>query len=138
MKKIFLTNITLLALIIFTSVSLGQPDKKIVELNVNAIGNLKTAILSENPGLRKSGIYLAGKYVIDEVADELVQQLSIEKDPTLKIMLMRVLYIIDDEKYLNDILKIALNDENIRVKKMATAIYTVMKMNKFDNYTNIE
>ena len=113
----------------------AQDQKNIiVSLNEEAIGNLETAIKSDNDGLRKSGIYLAGKHSVSEVSETLVEQLDVETDPNLRILIIRVLYIIDNDRYIDEIYNLAMNDENLRVRQMASAIYTVMEV---DNSINL-
>ena len=47
----------------------AQESKNVlVSINENSLGNLKNAIKSDNPGLRKSGIYFAGKHSVKEVS----------------------------------------------------------------------
>ena len=118
----------LMVLFLFNVSVFAQETKNvIVSLNDHSISNLKNAIQSDNPGLRKSGIYFAGKYAVDEVSETLLQQLKKEKDPSLKILMVRVLYIFGNYEYMDEIYKLALKDENNRVRKMAAAIYDVMK-----------
>ena len=110
----------------------------IVSINENSIGNLKNAIKSENPGLRKSGIYFAGKHSVKEVSETLLDQLNVEKDPSLRVLIIRVLYIIENNKFLDEIYYLALNDENVRVRKMASAIYEAMQINNSLNIVEKE
>lgn len=109
---------------------LAQQSKNvIVNVNENSLGNLRNAIKSDNPGLRKSGIYFAGKHSIKEVSETLLEQLNFEKDPSIKILIIRVLYIIENDKYLDDFYSLAKNDDNMRVRKMASAIYEAIQVN---------
>lgn len=136
-KSKYLYFSLVMSLVFFISAQniLAQGNKTVlVKVSKDAIGNLKSAIKSENPGLRKSGIYLAGKHSISDVSETLLEQLKVESDPNLRILIIRVLYIIDDEKYVDDIAYIALNDENLRVRKMASAIYAVMQINNSQNF----
>ena len=126
-KRIF---ITLLFLSFGVNALLAQDTKSVVlSLDQNAISNLKNAITSDNPGLRKSGIYLAGKHSVEEVSATLLEQLDKENVTELKILIMRVLYIIDEHDHMDDIYSIALNDENEKVRRMASAIYSAMQIN---------
>ena len=123
----------------FISNNYAQGKKTIVikSLSDNAIGNLVNAIQSDNIALRRSGIYFSGKYGIEEVAESLLQQLKREQEPSLRILIVRVLYIIGNDKYLNDIYNIASYDKNSRVKKMASAIYSLMQIeNSYDVVEN--
>jgi len=107
-----------------------ESSSVILKLSENALGNLKNGIVSENPGLRKSSIELASKYSIDGVAETLLSQLKKEKDPELKILIIRSLYIIGDDKFLSEIYDIVSNDKDAEVRKMGSAIYTVMNVKK--------
>ena len=112
----------------FTGVYSQESNNSKSKFNDNAIQNLKTAIQSENPGLRKSGIYLAGKHSVKEVAETLTEQLKVESDPNTKILIMRVLYIFGEDKYMDDIYEVAKNDSHSKVRKMASALYSVMQV----------
>lgn len=105
----------------------------IVSISDNSLGDLRSAIKSDNYGLRKSGIYLAGKHSVSQVSQTLLEQLKVEEDPDLRILIIRVLYILDDTKYADAISNVASNDENSRVRNMASSIYSVMKINNFQN-----
>ena len=122
-----------LSCIIFSFVSITEIsaqgfDSEIIRLDKNALGNLRTAIKSENSGLRKSGIYFSGKYSVQEVSETLLEQLKKETNPELRILIVRVLFIIDDQKFVDEIYNVSLTDNNPRVKNMASAIHAVMKM----------
>ncbi|MCW8848988.1 MAG: hypothetical protein OQJ81_03340 [Melioribacteraceae bacterium] len=119
----------LLFMIVGNNIFAQKSKNVLVNINENSLGNLKNAITSDNPGLRKSGIYFAGKHSIKEVSETLHEQLNVEKDPSLKVLIIRVLYIIENDKYLDDFYYIARNDKNIRVRKMASAIYEAIQVN---------
>ncbi|MDX1702430.1 MAG: HEAT repeat domain-containing protein [Melioribacteraceae bacterium] len=123
-------------LISFSSVFAQESKTVVLNLDENAYANLKTAIQSENPGLRKSGIYYAGKYSVNEVSETLLAQLKDETDPSLRILILRVLYILEDDKFTDDIYEVALNDEDTKVRKMASAIYSVMQVENSVNLAN--
>lgn len=127
----------LFALLLFfatTQLIMAQDSQNaIVSISDNSLGDLRSAIKSENYGLRKSGIYLAGKHSINQVSETLLDQLKVEEDPNLRILIIRVLYILDDVKYADSISEVASNDKNARVRNMASSIYSVMKINNFQN-----
>lgn len=132
MSRNKLTNFSISVFIIisisFLSTFAQDSRNNVFNVNDIAIQNLEMAIRSDNPGLRKSGIYLAGKYAITEASETLIDQLKVETDPDLKILIMRVLYIIEDDKFMNTIHELALTDYNTRVRKMASAIYSAMQI----------
>lgn len=138
-KKGTLVEVSILILLFSISLPniFGQNSKTVVlDLDETAYGNLRTAIQSENPGLRKSGIYIAGKYSVAEVSETLLQQLRVESDPNLRILILRVLYILEDDKYMDDIYEVALDDENAKVRKMASAIYSVIQVENSVNFVD--
>ena len=138
--NIFISGIILVLFLMNSGNNIIAQKSKdvIVSINENSIGNLKNAIKSENPGLRKSGIYFAGKHSVKEVSETLLDQLNVEKDPSLRVLIIRVLYIIENDKFLDEIYYLALNDENVRVRKMASAIYEAMQINNSLNIVEKE
>jgi HEAT repeat protein len=101
-------------------------EKKIA----NFIANLSVAIQSENLGLRRSAIYLAGFYSLDEAVPALVNQLEKEENPEVKILISIVLFRIDDPRGMEAVEKLYKNDDNARVKSMSKAVLDEYK-NKF-------
>ena len=129
--------VILIVLLLDSNIIAQEPKNVILALSENAIANLNTAIKSDNPGLRKSAIYLAGKHSIEEASKALLEQLELEKNPSIRILIARVLYRIGKDEFINDIHKLASIDENVKVRKMATAIYTVMQLEKSLNIADI-
>jgi hypothetical protein len=121
-------GVIIIVLTSFVSLSAQGSKNVLVTINQTAMDNLKSAIKSDNPGLRKSGIYLSGKYLVSEVSETLLDQLKVEDDPSLKILIIRVLYMIENDKFMDDIYQVALNDEDSKVRRMAAAIYSVMQL----------
>lgn len=129
--------VVIVASLLGSNIMAQEPKSVILKLSENAIGNLKTAIKSENPGLRKSAIYLAGKHSVDEVTETLLKQLELEKNPSIRILITRVLYIIGNDECMGDIYRLASKDNNLRVRRMATAIYEAMRLEKSFKITDI-
>lgn len=132
--------LSFLFLSLFSNININaqKNNSRIIELNKNEIGNLTNAIKSDNAGLRKSGIYLAGKYRVSELSETLLEQLKNEDQPELRILLVRVLFIIDDQKYIDNIYELAINDTHPRVRKMASAIYSVMNINNSESVVEVK
>lgn len=93
-------------------------------LSGNHIKNLITGIKSENPGLRRSAVYLAGKYKITEAADVLLTALENETDPSTKILIALALYNISEPAAMKAVHELSLHEENARVKRMFVQIYS--------------
>lgn len=129
--------LTIISLFLSSKLLAQKPSNVIFVLNENAIANLKTGITSENPGLRKSAIYLVGKHSIEEVSETLIEQLELEKKPSIRILITRVLYIIGNDEYMSNIYRLASRDKNLKVRKMATAIYEAMRLEKSINIADI-
>jgi len=115
-----------LTIVLFAAIStnlFAQGDKIVAKkFNKTVLQNLTTAINSENEGLRRSGIYLAGKYKIAEAVDELTKILSEEKDPNNRVLIVLALNEIGTDEALKVIEKLAVNDEDLYVRRMSFAI----------------
>jgi len=86
------------------------------------VGNLITGIKSDNLGLRRSAIYLAGLYSLDEVVPVLVSQLEKENNSDVKILIALALYRMEDPEGMEAVEKLYRKDDNVRVKRMSKAI----------------
>ena len=123
-------SLSIFVLFLSSKLMAQEPSNVIFSLSENALANLTTAIKSENPGLRKSAIYLVGKHSIEEASETLLEQLELEKNPSIRILITRVLYIIGNNDCMSNIYRIASKDENLKVRRMATAIYEAMRLEK--------
>ena len=88
-----------------------------------AIENLKVGIKSDNMGLKKSAIYYAGYYRINETVPALTEQIKKEADPKTRILIALVLYRIGDEKSITLVKDMAAKDSDTEVRRMCTCIY---------------
>ncbi|MDP4172473.1 MAG: HEAT repeat domain-containing protein [Bacteroidota bacterium] len=100
-----------------------------VELKKNAVENLLVNISSDIDGVRKSAIYFAGYYKVDQAKDALMKQFTKEKDPATRILIALSLYKLGDEDGMNLVKKYSQKDPDSRVKRMCSAIYTDYLMN---------
>jgi len=97
-----------------------------------SIESLKMGVKNDNEGVRKCCIYFAGKYKIAELKDELVDQISKEQNPRIRILIALSLYQLENGDGI-ELLKIfALNDKDQEVRRMCTAIYNEYWKNSFD------
>lgn len=106
-------------------------------LSKTAIQNLNIGIKSENTGLKKNSIYFAGLYLVDEAAETLVEQLKVEQDPSIRILITKALYLIDNDKFMKEIKRLAVNDKDNNVKEFAQRIYSIMKLEKTLNVAEV-
>lgn len=121
MKKTLTTLVLTLALTLTLGYMnvLGQNTDR---LHKNGIPNLKQAVQSENTGLKKSAIYMAGKYKIAEMVEPLVNQLAKEDDDNVKVLIALSLYEIGDEKGIDAIQDLVYRENPGRVKRMTEAL----------------
>ena len=121
--KTVTTLAILLVIALSAEVSLRAQSNKYKNITENSIETLKQGIKSDNTGLRKSSIYMAGFYKIDEAVDILTGQLLVEKDPGIKILIALSLYNIGNPEGVEAIRKLAVKDSNSEVRRMSTILY---------------
>ena len=93
------------------------------DLAKNAIKSMLMGIKSENDGLRRSAIFYAGQYKIEEATDCLIEEFQKEKDPGTKILIALSLYKIGNPIAIDYIKDMVSNENNQKAKDMFTAIY---------------
>lgn len=96
-----------------------------------ALNNLEMGIHSENEGIRKSSIYFAGKYKVEETADVLIAQLHKEENARIRVLIALALFEMDSKEGLDAIRKLSVNDDNLKVRRMAAFIYKEFVNNNF-------
>jgi HEAT repeat protein len=117
------TALTLLTVLILATTAMGQSVRSAKHtFNETAIKNLMVGLNSENEGLRKSSIYFAGLYGIEEAAGTLVDQFPEEKNPKLRILIALALYRIGDQKGMDAIFTASKKDGDQEVKRICSAI----------------
>jgi HEAT repeat protein len=126
--KGFLTAV-LLAAVLTGSVYAQKNSIKDVTPNKHALENLVAGIHSDNTGVKRSAIYLAGKYRIAESEEALIAQLKEENDPSTRILIALVLYEMGSEEGLLEVKELSLTDKDARVRRMATQIYNEYLVN---------
>jgi HEAT repeat protein len=129
--KGFLTAV-LLAAVFSGSVYAQKNSIKDVTPNKHALENLVAGIHSDNTGVKRSAIYFAGKYRIAEAEDALITKLKEENDPSTRILIALVLYEMGSEEGLFEVKDLSLNDEDVKVRRMASQIYNEYLVNDSD------
>ena len=87
-----------------------------------AVRSLAMGIESDNAGLKKSCIYFAGLYEIEEVVGTLVEQLKKESDADTRILIALSLYRIGNKEALDAVEELAKSDYSSKVKRISSAI----------------
>lgn len=114
---------TYLTLVLLTAVTLfAQAPKKLNNIKEDHISNLVNGIKSNNDGLKRSAVYLAGKYGVVETSDALVERLNSEKNPQDRILIALALYRIGNQDAYEAIKELAKDDYNPKVRRISNAI----------------
>ena len=119
-----------MTLILTGSASAQSASAKKFEFKKNAVENLILGIQSENDGLRKTSIYYAGKYQIDQTVDALIDALKDEKNSNLRILIALSLFRIGNDNGLDAVYDNAVSEKDPNVKRMCYAIVEEYKANK--------
>ena len=130
--KGFLTAVLLAAVLMGSGYTQSNSIKDITA-HKYALENLIAGIHSENDGVRRSSIYLAGYYRITQTEDALIDQLKKEKNASTRILIALVLYELGSEKGLFEVKDLSLNDKEAKVRRMATQIYNEYLVNDLSN-----
>ncbi len=117
------TLAVLLVLLLNANTGLQAQSNNYKNIKDHSIESLKQGIQSENPGLRKSAIYMAGLYRIDESVETLVEQLEKEKLPSTRVLIALALYNIGNPYGMEAVKKLADKDNDKEVKRMGTVLY---------------
>lgn len=119
-----LFTLTVLFTLLFSTAAFSQTNSiKDLTDHKYALENLTIGINSENPGVRKSAVYFAGKYKIEELVSALIDRLENEKDPSVRLLIAYSLYEINDVEGMKAVKELSLRDKDIKVKRMGTALY---------------
>ncbi len=121
--KTVTTLVMLLVIALNANVGLKAQSNKYKNVNEYSLESLKQGIQSDNQGLRKSAIYLAGIYRIDEAVETLTEQLTKEKDPGIRVLIALSLYNIGNPDGMEAVKHLARVDKDNEVKRMSTALY---------------
>ncbi len=123
MKTTITILLILLVIAMTLSLELKAQSSNYKNINKNSIATLKEGIHSENRGVKKSSIYMAGLYKIEEAVDALTDKLKTEEDPDTRILIALSLYKIGNPEGMEAVKDLSENDQDEKVKRMSTAIY---------------
>lgn len=121
MKRITLTTVVLVAIIL--SVKPLSAQKVTGDKHDVAVANLIKGINSENKGLERSSIYIAGRDKVTGAVDALIERLNNEDDPSTRILIAVSLFEIRDSKGLDAIKELAGKDKSEKVRSISGLIY---------------
>lgn len=122
--------VILSTILILTASLYAQEDGyKASSTNKYMYNNLEAAIKSDNPGVRRSAIYMAGKYRIARATLPLINQLKKERDPETRILIALSLHKIGVSKGMSMVKTASEMDHSPRVRRMCAAIYNDYLLN---------
>jgi HEAT repeat protein len=117
------TLVIMLLLMLNASAGIQAQSSKYKNISASSLESLKEGIKSDNDGLKRSSIYMAGLYKIDEAVETLTEQLEREKDAGTRILISLSLYNIGDPDGMEAVKKLSFKDSDKEVKRMSTALY---------------
>jgi HEAT repeat protein len=129
MKTINTTLITFLTLVLLSVAGLEAQVEHYNNITPNAIKTLKAGIQSDNNGLRRSSIYMAGFYKIDDAVQVLINELQKEKDPSTEVLIALSLYNIGNPEGIEAIKTLSESNGDTKVKRISNAIYKAYEEN---------
>lgn len=121
--KTVTTLIVLLIVVLNANVGLQAQSSKYKNITEYSLETLKQGIKSDNSGLRRSSIYMAGLYKIDEAVETLIEQLQKEQNAGTRILIALSLYNIGNPDGMRAVKKLAGTDSDKEVKRMGTLLY---------------
>jgi hypothetical protein len=132
-KKKFVLLIILFCSVLIFNEAIAQ-NVPVSELTSNkyALQNLKSALSSENCGIKRSAIYLIGKYKIAEGEIILEKMLRTEKDPCSRILITLVLLELNEPKGLIALKELAKANLNKDVKRLAAYTFNEYLINDLE------
>ena len=110
---------------VLTSLQLHSENDQPIELSEVNISNIQSGIQSDNFGLKMSSIYLAGKYKISRVSEDLVQELKTSSDEKICQMLVWSLYQIGDESCCEEMKTFVENHSSKKVRQFCNSLYQI-------------
>jgi len=122
MKRISLTIVVLAAIVL--SVKPLSAQKDVDSKNTAAVANLVNGINSENKGLQRSSIYLAGRDRVTGSVDALIEKLNNEEDPSTRLLIAVSLYEIRDPRGLDAIKELSVKDKSEKVRSISSLMYS--------------
>lgn len=122
-------SVMMVVLMLLATTTSTEAQRK-YQFNKNSIESLRDGITSNNNGLRRSAIYMAGFYEINEVANTLCDELKNEINPAVKVLIALALYKIGDENSLNMIESLSKTEKDDDTRRMMFAITEQIKLDR--------
>lgn len=122
-KKLYLTLLVLAAILLSVGSTFAQETVYKNWPNKNKVlATIAAGINSDNLGIQKSSISLAGKHQITDLVPELIKQFQENENSEVRYLAAMVLYKIGDNKGLDAIKAAITNEENELIKNFCAAV----------------
>ncbi|HPN37154.1 MAG TPA: hypothetical protein PL041_02040 [Melioribacteraceae bacterium] len=108
--------------LVFCATLVFAQSKNNVNKEENKINNLITALRSDNEGLMKSAVYLAGKYKVNEVVDELCDLYKTTYNENTKYLIAISLFKIGTEKSFTAVTNLCCKDKSKKFRFIGSEI----------------
>ena len=108
---------SLMLLLILSSTGFSQEFNDNIDIPDYAKMNFLNGISSDNPGLKASSIYYAGRYELSGASAMLVEELKKSKEEKLSLLIAWSIYRIGDECCMDQLKKYAGNNSSKRLKE---------------------
>ncbi len=112
-----------MAVLMTATVTAQNPVPAEKKFSRTEVTNLLNGMKSENTGLMKSSIFMAGKYRVSEAVETLTELLADEKDPAVRLLIARALYEIGDFDGMTAVYELSKKDKDAKVRNISRALY---------------
>ncbi|WKZ69256.1 MAG: hypothetical protein QY331_14945 [Melioribacteraceae bacterium] len=117
------TIVKVATILVFFSVSIMiNLAEEAPNLSESEVATLIEGIKSENYGLMRSSIFIAGKYRVEEAVEALFEVLERESDPSNLVLVSLAIYRIGNLEAMMKVIETANNSENNHTKNILSAI----------------
>lgn len=93
------------------------------EVRKNGIENLKVALKSDNPGLKRSAVYMIYKYNVNELVEVMKEEFAKSDDTAFKVFLARTIYKVGGEEEMNFLKTVSETEIDQDVKTICAVLY---------------
>lgn len=121
-------SVLFLIVTLVANISFAQKNNEQRKISFNAKQSLISALNSDNEGLKRSAVYFAGYYKINEAVESLTGLLNSSADESVKILAAYSLHEIGDEECLKALKDAAYHSSNKDLCKKCKLMYEDLRI----------